>query len=66
MNQVVISVRGGVVEIAYASKGVEVAIVDFDSAEAEGKSGVSKLRYWIARAKRDEKTPDDQRKGGAM
>ena len=54
MKQVVISVRGGVAEIGYASDGVEVAIVDFDNAKAEGKSGEHKLRYWIARAKRDD------------
>jgi len=58
MKQVVISVRGGVAEIAYASDGVEIAIVDLDNAKAEGKSGEHKLRYWIARAKRDEKTPN--------
>ena len=52
-EQVVISVQGGVAEIAYASKRVEVAIVDFDDAEAEGKSGDCKLGYWIGRAKRD-------------
>ncbi len=57
MKQVVISVCGGVAEIAYASTGVEVAIVDFDDAEAEGKSGEHKLRYWVARARRDEKKP---------
>lgn len=55
MKQVVISVNGGVAEIAYASEGVEVAIVDFDDSEAEGKSGEHKLRYWVGRAKRDEK-----------
>jgi hypothetical protein len=60
MKQVVISVHGGVAEIAYASDGVDVAIVDFDDAEAEGKSGEHKLRYWIRRAKRDEKKPNDQ------
>jgi hypothetical protein len=65
MNQVVISVRGGVAEIAYASKGVEVAIVDFDDAEAEGKSGESKLRYWIARAKQDEKMLDNVKSSGS-
>ena len=58
MKQVVISVNGGVAELAYASEGVEVAIVDFDAAEAEGKSGEHKLRYWVGRAKRDEKTPN--------
>jgi len=56
MKQVVISVSGGVADIAYASKGVEVAIVDFDDAEAEGKSGEHKLRYWVDRAKRDERS----------
>lgn len=55
MKQVVISVIGGVADIAYASEGVEVAIVDFDNAEAEGKSGQHKLAYWIGRAKKDEK-----------
>ncbi len=63
MKQVVISVSGGVAEIAYASEDVEVAIVDFDDAEAEGKSCEQKLRYWVARARRDEKkthVPDDQ------
>jgi len=60
MKQVVISVSGGVAEIAYASDGVEVAIVDFDDAEASGKRGERKLRSWVARAKRDEKTPNDQ------
>ena len=58
MKQVIISVSGGVAEIAYASAGVEVAIVDFDDAEAEGKSGEHKLRYLVARAKRNEKTPN--------
>lgn len=57
MKQVVIQVRGGVAEIAYASPDVEVAIVDFDDAAANGQSGEHKLRYWVARAKRDEKTP---------
>ena len=60
MKQVVISVRGGVAEVAYASDGVEIAIVDFDNAEAEGKSGEHKLRYWIARAKRNEKTSNNK------
>ena len=58
MKQVIISVSGGVAEIAYASAGVEGAIVDFDDAEAEGKSGEHKLRYRVARAKRNEKTPN--------
>ena len=60
MKQVVMSVHGGVAEIAYASDGVEVEIVDFDEAEAEGKSGEHMLRYWIARAKRDEKKPNTE------
>jgi len=79
MKQVVISVSGGVADIAYASAGVEVAIVDFDDAEARGKSGKHALRYWVAQAKRDEKTraanlevpdlppaPDTQDAGDAM
>ena len=52
-EQVVISVKGGVAEIAYASEHVEVATVDFDDAEAQGQSGSRKLGYWIGRAKRD-------------
>lgn len=54
-RQVVISVLGGVAEIAYASPGVGVAIVDFDNAEAEGKSGSHQLRYWIGKAKQHER-----------
>lgn len=61
MKQVVISVHGGVAYIAYASKGVQVAIVDFDDAEAEGKSGEHRLRYWVGRARRDEKKPDKKK-----
>jgi hypothetical protein len=53
-KQVVISVRGGVAEIAYASRGVDVAIVDCDDAAAQGKSGYFKLRYWMRKAKQDE------------
>jgi len=55
MKQVIVSVIGGVADIAYASKGVKVSIVDFDNAEAEGESGVQKLQYCVARAKCDEK-----------
>lgn len=54
-KQVVISVSGGVAEIAYASEDVEVAIVDLDNAKADGKDGVRQLGYWVARAKRDER-----------
>jgi hypothetical protein len=43
-----------VAEIAYASRGVDVAIVDCDDAAAQGKSGYFKLRYWIRKAKQDE------------
>ena len=57
MKQVVISVRGGVAELAYASDGVDVAIVDFDAAHAEGKSGAHRLRYCVSRAKRDNAIP---------
>jgi hypothetical protein len=57
MKQVVISVRGGVAQIDHVSEGVEVAIVDFDNAEAEGKSGKHKLAYWIGRALKDEGKP---------
>jgi hypothetical protein len=55
MKQVVISVLGGVAEIAYASEGVEVAIVDFDDAKAQGKDGDRALRHWVKTAKKDEK-----------
>lgn len=58
MKQVVISVLGGVAELAYASEHVEVTIVDFDNAKAEGKSGAHQLRYWIARAKRAERASE--------
>jgi len=51
----VISIYGGVADIAYVSEGVEVAIVDFDNAEAEGKNGDYLLRKAIRQAKKDEK-----------
>ena len=35
---------------------VAIVIKLLDNAEAEGKSGEHKLRYWIGRAKRDERT----------
>jgi hypothetical protein len=54
VKQVVISVIGGVAYIAYASEGVEVAIVDFDDARERGKDGEQKLRYWVRKAKQDE------------
>ena len=53
--QNVISIYGGVADIAYVSEGVEVAIVDFDNAEAEGKNGDYLLRKAIRQAKKDEK-----------
>lgn len=55
-KQVVISVAGGVAEIAYASEDVEVAIIDLDDAKSLGQDGARKLSYWVARAKRDERT----------
>jgi uncharacterized protein YccT (UPF0319 family) len=55
VKQVVISVIGGVAHVAYASEGVEVAIVDFDDARERGKDGEQKLRYWVRKAKKDEK-----------
>ena len=55
MNQVVISVEGGVAYIAYASKNVKVAIVDFDNAKQEGKNPLRVLGYWLGLAKKDEK-----------
>ena len=55
MKQVVISIYGGVADIAYVSEGVEVAIVDFDNAAEEGKNGDYLLRKAIRQAKKDEK-----------
>ena len=54
MKQVVIRVQGGAADIAYASEGVEIAIVDLDAAAAEGVDGKRRLRYWVARARRDD------------
>jgi len=57
MEQVVISVIGGVAEVAYASKNVKVNIVDFDDAAAEGKSGERKLMYRVRKAKKEAAAP---------
>ena len=54
-KQVVISVKGGVADIAYTSPDVEVAIVDLDNAEAEGQDCEKLLKDRIAKAKKDEK-----------
>lgn len=59
MKQVVISVQGGVADIEYSSDGVEVSIVDFDNAKAEGKDGERQLAYWVSQAKKDEKKPEE-------
>lgn len=62
MKGVVISVAGGVAEVAYCSDGVGVEIVDFDNMEADGLQSDERdgtLGVAIERAKHNE--PDNSK-----